>query len=137
MCGVGDVGDHFVRLFVWNSFVRVDEICGDQDGSVEVWRHDVGCAGESEGAGYVRVVPDGKGKTAALLDLTDTPQQRLSAMKNLVVWKMVGTVVQRHQPAVGAMSDALRGRRGSWFAHEINDGVLLRVEPDLRVEFGQ
>ena len=49
----------------------MDEISIDQSGPVEVRRDNVGCVGESKGPCYVRVVPNGKGETAALLDLTD------------------------------------------------------------------
>lgn len=135
--GVGDVQDRFVCLLVRYSFIRVDEICADQNGSVKVCRGDVGCISEPEGPGYVGIMPDGKDKTAALLDVTDTLQQRLSGINNLIVWKMIGIVVQRYQPAVSTMSDARQGRRASGFAHKISDGILLRVEPDLRVKLGE
>lgn len=71
MSGVGNVADRLFCLFVRYSFIRVDEISGNQSGPVKVRRNNVGCVRESEGSCYVRVVPNGKGETAALLDLTD------------------------------------------------------------------
>lgn len=58
-------------------------------------------------------------------------------MKNLVVRKVIGVVVERHQPAVGAMRKALRWRRGSRFADYDDGGVSFRVDPELRLELGK
>ncbi len=58
-------------------------------------------------------------------------------MKNLVVRKVIGVVVQRHQPAVGSMRKALRWRCGPRFADHDDGGGFFRVDPVFRLELGK